>query len=330
MGRWNYTKGLHQVGDGCFAYLSPDGSWGWSNAGLVVDGERSLLVDTLFDERLTAEMLAMMKDAAGVGRDDIAVLVNTHANGDHTYGNRLLAHAEIIASHASAEEMDEFSPGLMAQLMKAKPDNEGLEYLQELFGKFHFEGIDFVAPTRTFSGELDLRVGDKAVRLKEVGPAHTRGDVLVHVPDDRVVYTGDILFIQGTPVMWAGPVGNWIAACDYIESLDVEAIVPGHGPVTDKAGVRRMRDYLTFVRDEARLRYERGMPFEAAAADIELRSFADWGERERIVVNVHALYREFGATDLQAEPVELFAAMKRYRDRCRDGLCGHDHSHDRH
>ena len=327
MSGWNYSKGLHQVGAQSFAYLAPDGSWGWSNAGLVVDGERSLLVDTLFDERMTAEMLDVMKDATGIGAREIAVLVNTHANGDHTYGNRLVQHAEIIASKASAEEMDEFTPAMMAQLMRAPATEEGVVYLQELFSKFSFDGIDFIAPTRTFSNELELKVGDKTVRLKEVGPAHTRGDVIVHVPDDRVVFTGDILFIEGTPVMWTGPVANWIAACDHIAGLDVDAIVPGHGPVTDKAGVRRMRDYLVYVRDQALSRFQSGMPFEAAAADIALKEFGQWHDRERIVVNVYSLYREFGATDLGAGTVELFAAMKRYRDRCRDGLCGHDHSH---
>ena len=61
--KWAYRKGLHQIGNGSYAYLQPDGSWGWSNAGLVVDGEESLLVDTLFDLRLTHEMLDSMRAA---------------------------------------------------------------------------------------------------------------------------------------------------------------------------------------------------------------------------------------------------------------------------
>ncbi|MCW3026075.1 MAG: metallo-beta-lactamase family protein, partial [Solirubrobacterales bacterium] len=59
----SYTKGLQEVGDGLYAYLQPDGGWGWSNAGLVVDGERTLLIDTLFDLALTDEMLRTMRDA---------------------------------------------------------------------------------------------------------------------------------------------------------------------------------------------------------------------------------------------------------------------------
>ena len=104
MKNWPYTKGLHELGAGNYAYLVPDGSWGWSNAGLVTDAGQTLLVDTLFDLRLTGEMLAAMRRAvpaaAGIG-----ALVNTHANGDHTFGNQMVEGARIIASKAAAEDM---------------------------------------------------------------------------------------------------------------------------------------------------------------------------------------------------------------------------------
>ena len=89
MSKWQYTKGLHDLGRSCFAYLQPDGSWGWSNAGLIVDGDQTLLVDTLFDLPLTAEMLTTMRDAVPAARR-IQKLINTHANGDHTFGNQLV------------------------------------------------------------------------------------------------------------------------------------------------------------------------------------------------------------------------------------------------
>src|SRR5712671_1546659 len=103
IGKWSYTKGLHDLGNGCYAYLQPDGSWGWSNAGFVTDGGEALLVDTLFDLRLTREMLAAIRKAEPAAT--IGTLVNTHSNGDHTFGNQLVAGAEIIASKACAEEM---------------------------------------------------------------------------------------------------------------------------------------------------------------------------------------------------------------------------------
>ena len=115
-----FQKGLHEVADGVWAYLQPDGGWGWSNAGLVTGGgDSSLLVDTLFDLRLTAEMLeAMRKTTASAER--IATVVNTHANGDHCYGNALVAESEIISSARCAEEMEHLPPSAMAAMVRRR------------------------------------------------------------------------------------------------------------------------------------------------------------------------------------------------------------------
>jgi cyclase len=304
-----HCPGLHPLAHGAYAWLAPEASWGWSNAGLIVDGEESLLVDTLFDLELTGEMLRKMRDAEPSSRK-IGTLVNTHANGDHCHGNELVTDAQIIASTASALEMSELPPEAMAELIAAAKDMGPVgEYFLHCFGQFRFDGIRHTPPTRTFDGELDLRVGDKPVHLIEVGPAHTRGDVLVHSPTDRVVFTGDILFIEGTPVMWEGPVANWIKACILIEDMDVDLIVPGHGPITDKHGVTRVRQYLQYVRDQAWARYDAGMAAFEAARDIELAEYSSWSDPERIAVNVNSLYREFSGEKVATDMFELFGQM---------------------
>src|SRR5215212_646743 len=108
---------VHDSGDGCWAYVQRDGSWGWSNAGLVVGDGSSLLVDTLFDLKLTQRMLDSM--AAVTLAAPIGKVVNTHANGDHCFGNVLLNDSEIIASSATAHEMAEVPPSLLAGLNSA-------------------------------------------------------------------------------------------------------------------------------------------------------------------------------------------------------------------
>ncbi len=309
MADWRYTHGLHELGNGCYAYLQPDGSWGWSNAGLVTDGGASLLVDTLFDLKLTGAMLDAMR-AADPAAARIDTLVNTHANGDHCYGNAAVGGATIVASRACAEEMDAVPPEVMRQLLAAAPGlGPAGAFLERIFGGFDFEGIETVKPDRTFEGELALTVGGKRVQLIQVGPAHTRGDVLVHAVDDRVVFTGDILFIDGTPILWEGPVDNWIRACERIEALDVDAVVPGHGPVSERGAARAVREYLAYIRDEARLRFDAGLSAADAARDIALGDYASWGDAERIAVNVDTLYREFRGGGEPTSPVELFSLM---------------------
>ena len=306
----SYEKGLHELGQQCFAYLQPDGSWGWSNAGLVVGDGASLLVDTLFDLPLTAEMLAAM--APVTTSAPIGTLLNTHANGDHCYGNQLVEGAEIIASEATAHEMTEVPPAMLHALNTA--EGEVGELFRHFFGAFQFDGIEVTMPTRTFSGRLDVEVGGRTVELIEVGPAHTRGDTIAYVPDSKTVFTGDILFINGTPIVWAGPLSNWVAACDLMLGMHIDTVVPGHGPLTDKAGVAAVRDYLAFVDEAATQRHAAGVDAWDAARDIAREigardDFRGWSEFGRIAVNVDTAYRSLDSTYVTPNVVAQFRRM---------------------
>ncbi|MFM2071764.1 MAG: hypothetical protein RLZZ623_2027 [Actinomycetota bacterium] len=292
--------------------MQPDGGWGWSNAGLVVGDGASLLVDTLFDLRLTAEMLESMADATLTA--PIATLVNTHANGDHCYGNQLVSGAEIVASVATAHEMTEVPPAMMAAL-NAAPGEVG-DLFRSFFGAFEFDGIEVTLPTRTFERRLDVEVGGRLVELIEVGPAHTAGDTIVYVADAKTMYTGDILFIDGTPIVWAGPLSNWVDACDLMLGMDIETVVPGHGPITDKAGIAGVRDYLAYIDVEATARHAAGIDaWEAArdiARDVGARAdFSGWGDFGRIAVNVETVYRTRDPHHRTPDVVEQFRRMAR-------------------
>jgi len=305
-----YNKGLIEIGKNIYAYLQPDGGWGWSNAGLICDGEESLIVDTLFDENLTMEMLSFMKKAEPEALKNTVALINSHSNGDHCNGNSCIKTDVIISSEASLEEMKHESPEMMASLLLQAPSLGKLgEYFIRCFGKFNFQGVTRKLPNETFTKETTKKVGDKIVELYEVGPAHTNGDIIAYVPKDKVVFTGDILFIEGHPIIWAGPVRNWIEACNKIISLDVEFVVPGHGPITDKKGVNAVKDYLIYLHDEAKLRFDDGMEPMEACRDIDMRPFSSWGDAERIAVNVNSLYREFKGEQVREDVVLLFTQM---------------------
>jgi len=303
-----YERGLSEVGDRVFAWLQPDGGWGWSNAGLIVDGEDTLLVDTLFDLRLTREMLDAMSRAVPAAAT-IGTVVNTHANGDHCYGNQLVASSQIVSSTKAAEEMAHVPPSVIANMVTASASTPVADYVRRIFGAFDFNGITLTLPTRTFDGQLDLMIGDTEARLIELGPAHTAGDVVVEVPARRVLFSGDLLFIGGHPIIWAGPVGNWVQALDRMLGMEVDVIVPGHGPITDKAGVAALRAYFVELEAAARVCWEDGLSPLDAARTIHIDRAVGWGEAERLVVNVAACYKGFaGGTD-RGETGDLFADM---------------------
>ena len=310
--RASYERGLAEVGDGIYAYLQPDGGWGWSNAGLVSDGEASLLIDTLFDLELTETMLADMR-AAVPAAAQIDTLVNTHANGDHCYGNALLTGTRIVASQATAAEMSELPPAAMAALIEQAPNMGRLgEFFLRCFGGFRFDGIEPAPPGETFSGELALRVGDRELHLIEVGPAHTRGDTMAWLADERVLFTGDILFNGAHPIAWAGPVSNWVAACEEIEALAPAAIVPGHGPLASLADVRELRAYFEYLYEQAGAAHRDGLDAMAAAERLSLDRWADWKERERLVVNIANIYAELSGAE-PPDPLEAFQQMAELR-----------------
>lgn len=307
-----YERGLHELGDGLYAYLQPDGTWGWSNAGLVTAGGTSLLVDTLFDLNLTRDMLDAMQPVTD--RNPIAQAFNTHGNGDHWFGNALLPDGIPIVATAGAIEDMRAAPAALVNVLFNELDlgPEFDAFAARAMRKFDFASVTERLPTESFEGRHELRVGDRDIHLIQLGPAHTRGDAIAHVPDASVVFTGDILFIEGTPIMWAGPVANWLAACDRIIELGARVIIPGHGPVTDESGVRDVQRYLTYVRDEAKARFEAGMDETAAADDIDISDFRDWGDPERIATNVATIYRELDPSLPPLTPPELFVRMAQW------------------
>lgn len=340
MPHWTFTKGLHEVGNSVWAYLQPDGSWGWSNAGVIVDGGQSLMVDTLFDLKLTGEMLDDMRRSIP-GTDKIDVLVNTHADGDHTFGNQLVEGARIVASKGTAEEFSLIQPSVWHNLVvNADQFGEAGEFVRECLWPFDFSEVRLVPPTETFSGHKEILVGNKVVELIEVGPAHSLGDTLIHVPADGVAYTGDILFNGGTPIAWYGPVHRWIRACDVLLDLSAEVIVAGHGPISTKDDVRRMRQYLVDITGEARRFFDAGATWEQAVAEIDLGRYADWDDAERVVVTLQTLYDDFAEANGGQRPnrqkMPFFSIMRQMRhklgkppvhERLLTGkcACGQDH-----
>ena len=182
--------------------------------------------------------------------------------------------------------------------------------------RFDFEGIELTPPTTLIDGDTRLDLGDTSVDLLYVGPAHTAGDVVVHVPDEGVLFTGDILFNECTPIGWEGTFANWIAALTRLEALDASVVVPGHGPVTDTNGLRNLREYLEYVRRESRVHFDAGRSTLDAAKAIDLGPFAGWTEPERLAFQVDRAYREFSGEswDVPVDTTRVFGEVAELRE----------------
>ncbi len=300
---------LQPVSSHAHAWLEGSGAFGVANAGTISSGGETLLVDTLFDLAHTRRMLAAIEAAV---RAPIRRVVNTHHNGDHCWGNQLLPEAEIIGHRLAAEQMAKSPPAALEAIRLAPlgPDaRPGLRKLQSLMRDFDFSGITLRLPTTRIDEDTTLDVGGVRVDLLYVGPAHTAGDVAVWLPDDGVVFTGDVLFRRCAPIGWEGTFERWIRSLERIAALPgVHTLVPGHGPLCGPDGALELRDYLVFAREHARDCFQRGLSLEEAARTIVLGPYANWVEADRIVFQLDRAYRELRgeAWDSPFDALELF------------------------
>jgi cyclase len=214
----------------------------------------------------------------------VRTLVNTHHHGDHTFGNALFPTATIVAHEQARAEAIAFGPARELAWWDS-PD----------WGDLPLE-----PPFLTFTDEIALHAGDTRISVKHVGtPAHTTNDVVAWLPEQSVLFCGDLVFNGGTPFLLMGSVAG---AVDVLENvvlpLGARTVVPGHGPVFEgRAPVDATLDYLRFVLDVAARGREAGVAPLEAARSTDLGRFAGWPDSERIVGNLHRAYAELDGTE---------------------------------
>ena len=295
---------LRTLTDGVHAWL-PDGrgTWGWANCLVVETGDGgALVVDTPY----TAVQTRKLQDAARhlLGADLVfRTVVTTHANGDHAFGACLFPEAELVAgARGAAHAQHEPGPREMEALLAAT-DTPAARAADPAFGWYthsHFP-LDYAeltprTPTRLVRDRERLRLGALDVEVIEVAPAHTDGDVLVHLPAQRTVATGDIVFSDGHPVHWAGPLSRVIAAAEAALALDPQIVVPGHGPVLTPAELAEHVTYLRELRAWLHDAHARGRTaWQAGEELVEKNAHHGWALEERQFIVAAMEYRHLDA-----------------------------------
>jgi glyoxylase-like metal-dependent hydrolase (beta-lactamase superfamily II) len=290
-----------EVGDRAFAYVQAGGGFCVSNAGLLLTEDGPIAIDALFSPAMTRAFQA----AAGA-YGSARLLIDTHHHIDHTLGNALFQ-APVLAHRRTREEMQR--AGLHKErLLTIAP------YFADDLAEVGPESIKL--PTIVFDAEMSLFDGAREIRLIHVGKAHTAGDTLIYLPADRLLYAGDVAFHYVTPLAAEGHISTWIDVLDRIAAMDVETIVPGHGPVGTKQDLAELRDYFATVREQARAAYDARADAGQATKEIYARlgRFQQWGEAERLYPNIARLYTEFAGTPDTPLPASTTPGMLAFRD----------------
>jgi cyclase len=279
---------LLAVADGVFAWIQPDGSWWINNAGAIAMPEGVVVVDTCATEQRTRALLRAVGQATD--HAPITFAVNTHQHGDHTYGNSLLPDSTVIVGHQAARA------GLLAD-----PVIDGCPPFWDPVPDWG----DVVCrpPAVTTSTELTIHSGRRFVELLHPGfPAHTTGDLVAWLPDERVLFAGDLLFNRVTPLVFMGSLDGAVRALDWIAGFELDYVVPGHGPLIDARSLTEVlqthRRYYQLVLETARDGMRDGLTPLDAARSCRLGSFADLPDAERIVLNLHRAYADSQRTEL--------------------------------
>lgn len=299
---------LKEITREVYACLQEDRGLGTSNSGFINRGG-GMVVDTFWDLPHTRELIAAY---ARVWKAPARRVVNTHHNGDHCWGNQLFHGAEIIGHRLCAAAFGKEKPEAMQMLTQAAgSDNPLMAWMGRAFAGWDFSGIELTPPTTLIDDRCDLDLDGIRVELIYVGPAHTQGDMIVHLPAQRVVFVGDVLFRLCTPIGWEGTFAKWTEALDRIVALQPDAIVPGHGPICGIEGPREMKAYLEYVRAEAKRGFDAGKTALETAKNIDLGPYASWTQPERLIFNVERAYREFRGEswDAPIDVTSVFAAM---------------------
>ncbi|WP_236792432.1 MBL fold metallo-hydrolase [Amycolatopsis sp. GM8] len=278
---------LREIVDGVYAWVQPDGTWWVNNAGAIAGPGGTVLVDTCATAERTRRFLGAVADATG--DDTPRWAVNTHQHGDHTYGNSLLPDSTVLIGHEAMRAGLAADPIILGcpPFWSPVPD---------------WGAVTRRVPDTVLRSELTLYSGERRVELRHPGyPAHTTGDVVVWLPAERVLFSGDLIFNGLTPMMGMGSIDGGLRSLEWLASFGAEHIVPGHGPLLTGAelpGVlERLERYYRFVRETVADGRSRGLTPLEAAQDRDLGEFADWPDRERLVLNIHREYALADGTD---------------------------------
>lgn len=282
------TPQAHEIADGVYAYTHSRGGWCVSNAGVLTGPDGAVVIDTLATEGRTR---ALVEFVDGLGAGPARTIVNTHHHGDHNFGNHLFGPAAVVVGH------DRIRPEMI---------ETGLA-LTKLWPDVEWGDVRVTLPSITFGYHLTLHQGRRRVELLHFGTAaHTTNDVVAWLPEERVLFAGDLVMSGAAPFCLMGSVSGAITAVRRLAALGAETVVAGHGPVTGPEIFDQTLRYLRWVQDLAVEGRALGLTPLAIALEADHGEFADLVDQERLVGNLYRADAELSGGE-PGEPLDVLA-----------------------
>jgi cyclase len=314
---------FHRIADGVHLAIGTGNLIVMSNAAVIETAEGVLVVDSHVSP---GGAWALREELKTVTDKPIRFVVNSHYHFDHSHGNQIYGpDVQIIGSEFTREMIlagkfqqsraREFFVGrapdqiasLEKRLAESKDPEERARLEQQLaIQRNHLEGTNAVIPTPpnvTLNDRLTLHLGGREIRIMFMGRGHTAGDVVVFLPKERIIATGDLL-TEGISYSGDAYIPEWLETLETLKALDFDVILPGHGnPMKGKSKIDHFQQYLRLLYSEARRMHDAGIPMEEAARTIDLRSQAvNYPTLKSVgLVPPHGVYRIYELLDGKAQ-----------------------------
>lgn len=241
-----------------YAFIGVDGA---ANSGFVVTNEGVVVIDAQGPKELS---LLLKKKIREITQQPVIYVINTHYHGDHVFGNQYFKEAKEIISHENTKK----------NLIEKEKQHK--EQFKKFFGEKSLDEFELTPPTKTFANTLSMRVGSVSFELVYLGTGHTDGDIIVYLPTERLIFTGDLLYTNRLPWVQDGNIKNWREALKKIEWFEADTYVPGHGKVADKKGLKKFGKYFDDLADEAAKMKKQGKDIETVMKTISLPRYKNW------------------------------------------------------
>lgn len=242
---------------------------GRSNSTLVGSAELIVCIDSLHAPSLARHVLSASEEQFGRSPD---VTVYTHFHGDHIVGAETIGSTLVVSHRNTRTFLSANGEGERDRIAGGNAD------LSE-----EIRSASVLLPGAVFDETLQIHLGDVAMDLLYVGPSHTDSDIVCHLPDSGVLIAGDVVVAGVLPVLRDADVRGWMAALDRLTALDVESVVPGHGPVTDRSSIVDMQRLFETVTNHTWTGLDRGLDVVDILSGLTLPApFDSWGRQERL------------------------------------------------
>lgn len=272
--------GLHRITDGVYAYVQgngPYGNAGFSNAGFVVGPDYVVVIDTLGTNSMHDGFIKTIRSVTDL---PVGLVIITHHHVDHVLGTHRFMPARVVCHRQCRAHMIEGRDTMVNRWRTMRP----------LLAP-DLPDIPVVVPDITFEQHISIHLGPRELVVFHPGVAHTDGDAAVHLPQEGILFTGDLFFNRVCPAAFQGSVTGWISAVETLLALNPSVIVPGHGPVADRQALEEMLRYLRLIQEGSERAYAMGLTPEEAQQQMDLGHLREWFDTEhRLLQDIQRVY----------------------------------------